>query len=406
MLIIKELTFELLLLNKCMIKNVMIFVVFVSFINTSCGIKENSLENDLIAKDTISIPNIIKSKDIFQLLEKSMEVSVIPLETNRFSAIAKIDKLIAVGDLLYILDKDQHKLFCFDKTGKYMFLIDKKGSGPEEYSEISDFDYYSNKLYLLDKIKFKLLVFNQDGKFNHVINLKRTSSEYDSFGVLNKDNIALIAKGNYSLYIPKVSKEFVHIFDMNGNQKNRMIAKPESYNKRLSRFTIQKGIVRVNKLLYFQLPFDNRIYHINGDACFAKYYMNFSDNHNLDKYIADNNLLNDDEFIQKIENDNTVIPNGVFSFNNKYMIFSADLNKKKVLYMYEYEHKICEMFDLSIFRMFMSGNNEVFLTIESNSLNAIRYSNIQGKAIDKIRKIIDRLNIKIDDNPLLIRLKI
>lgn len=68
------------------------------------------------------------------------EVALVPLETNDECLLGELEKIYESDGRLYILDKRKAAVFVFDKSGKYLYKIERRGNGPEEYVEVSDFD--------------------------------------------------------------------------------------------------------------------------------------------------------------------------------------------------------------------------------------------------------------------------
>jgi hypothetical protein len=73
--------------------------------------------------------------------------------------VSYVDKLIISpeSDLFYILDRNQSKIFVFEKSGLPKQIFDRKGDGPGEYLEIRDveIDFENDILEILDYLKLK-----------------------------------------------------------------------------------------------------------------------------------------------------------------------------------------------------------------------------------------------------------
>lgn len=74
------------------------------------------------------------------LFDYFRSIELIPLETSSEALIFAISKMIIHEDKYYALDKRQRIIFVFDKTGQFLFKIDKKGLGAGEYLFIEDFN--------------------------------------------------------------------------------------------------------------------------------------------------------------------------------------------------------------------------------------------------------------------------
>lgn len=77
-----------------------------------------------------------------------------------------IDKLYAIDGMMYIGDFRQGKVFAYDKkSGSPRFIIDGRGSGPEEYVEIRCMAVDDSALYIVDNYTQRMLVYdNTTGK--------------------------------------------------------------------------------------------------------------------------------------------------------------------------------------------------------------------------------------------------
>lgn len=68
-------------------------------------------------------------------------IELIPLETTEENLIGEITRAIFNGGKYYIRSThgmQDEKLFVFDKTGKFLQQISRRGGGPDEYIEMDD----------------------------------------------------------------------------------------------------------------------------------------------------------------------------------------------------------------------------------------------------------------------------
>lgn len=122
-------------------KKVFILLIVVSF--TMC--KQKPQISDAIFVD-LDRPKRVSLFDYFRSIE------LIPLETSPDVLIVGISKMIVHNDKYYALDKNQCIIFVFDKTGKFLFKIGKRGQGAGEYVFIQDFNInpFSGNLEILE----------------------------------------------------------------------------------------------------------------------------------------------------------------------------------------------------------------------------------------------------------------
>lgn len=138
--------------------------------------------------ETISIDS--KSNLINDWSEFIQEITYVPLETNPESYIGTIDKILTKKDKLYIWDRQQKKIFVFNKTGKFLFKLDKLGRGKGEYRNIRDFQISENgEIYILDYMK--IIQYDNKGNFVQILKLKSFTKESKAsplqFGIAKKN---------------------------------------------------------------------------------------------------------------------------------------------------------------------------------------------------------------------------
>jgi len=131
-------------------------LVFLLVIFSACGRKnivttESVLKIDLLSESRSKVNNIS---------EFATNIEYIPLQTTENSLIGNIvRKIVNVGENLYVQSSEE--ILCFDIEGKFLFKIEKRGRGPEEYTFITDFDISSDNkiLTILSSSNRKLLTY-------------------------------------------------------------------------------------------------------------------------------------------------------------------------------------------------------------------------------------------------------
>jgi hypothetical protein len=103
----------------------------------ACRQATNTIKKD----PNVAIVIDLERDDKVSVYDIFSEVEVIPLETNKESAFRyPFDKFFVHDNkFYYVLDAKDGSIFVFNKNGIFVKKINKKGGGPGEYSEISDF---------------------------------------------------------------------------------------------------------------------------------------------------------------------------------------------------------------------------------------------------------------------------
>ena len=129
------------------------------------------------------------------ILQDIATVDYIKLETTPDCLLDNINyfkHIQLTDDFIFIFSNNA--IFRFERNGKFLNKIDRKGRGPEEYINARSItiDYIREEIFILDAPTFKLLKYSYDGKFINSVNLKKAIQ----IGFLGGDTLAC-----YSDYI-------------------------------------------------------------------------------------------------------------------------------------------------------------------------------------------------------------
>jgi hypothetical protein len=131
-----------------------ITALLVFFQTLSCN---SSQENNT---EVISIDfDKIKPVDI----RDTSQVKILPLEATDFSLLEEIRSVDFIEDKILIFSSN--KVFTFDRQGKFLFNIGRKGAGQGEYVRITGFFVKEKKIFLFDDVLQKLLIYNEKGEW-------------------------------------------------------------------------------------------------------------------------------------------------------------------------------------------------------------------------------------------------
>lgn len=129
----------------------------------------------------------LEHEETIEFSELFSDERLVCLETNDNGLIGEdIQGIRLINDKIYIFDWS--KILIFDKDGHYLNNIDKRGQGPEEYTNIFDFEVNSNGDIIVLPGSKKLMFYDADGHFKRSIDLKLNAS---SLQLIN-DNEALL----------------------------------------------------------------------------------------------------------------------------------------------------------------------------------------------------------------------
>ena len=137
-------------------------LIFLIVIFCSCSrnkTRETSDTDSVIKIDLFSEPE----STIKNLSEIATNVEYIPLQTTQSSLLASsVSKIVSRDKRIYTQNGGlEGELMCFDINGRFLFKLQNRGRGPEEYAFINDFDVSSDNktLTILSSLNRKLLVY-------------------------------------------------------------------------------------------------------------------------------------------------------------------------------------------------------------------------------------------------------
>lgn len=213
--------------------------------------------NDNINKNQIDIN--LDEGQINQVFYSSFVDSIeyIPLETTDDCLIGKIRDIIISDSVMFILNDERSSIFIYDKNGKYLRKIMRKGDGPGEYGVINQMSYnkYRNSISISSN------------------NLKII--EYDSYGNMKREfktphyitDLYCFDDGSYLLSrIQRIDKpdDLILLTDTIGNITKSILKRNPNYSIDASD---NWDFTEFNNEIHFISPqIDNIIYCYNQDS--------------------------------------------------------------------------------------------------------------------------------------------
>ncbi|MBB4620324.1 6-bladed beta-propeller [Parabacteroides faecis] len=235
----------------------------------SCNKKDNTYQGKVLSVELKE--NELDPSHLFS------KVEIIPLETTDESLITSIHQIIEYNNRFYILDDRISVLFCFDKSGKFLYKIDKTGDGPEEYNLISETIINQNKIYMLSPMGF-IHVYDIEGNF--------------------VDKYQLPSGGGHDMI--KLENDIIAYWTLLGNPLEYKVTFYNLINKQvvggfwkdnddtfMSNMCIEV-FYNYDNNYYFSTQFSNEVYRFNTDTIELEYKWDFGHNNlNLKPYIKD-----------------------------------------------------------------------------------------------------------------------
>ena len=365
------------------------FIIALLFSCTNNAQKDRTHETLDASSDTI-----VSFYDLFTSLE------IIPLETTDSSILnPRTVEFIINDETFYVLDDKQMLVMTFDKTGKYITTINKKGQGPGEYKELYDFAFnpFTGNLELLDPHS-GINIYNKDNyKFIKRINKPKQLPALHRFSPLTPNEYLLFCGSNdgnkmaiYNIEKEEITSDFYDV--------PQYLLFNTFYHHTYSPFYI------LDDKVHFIQGYDGKVFTLENNQLSEKYCWDFGpQNFKLENLPADKDIrfyFNWDKTVGK----NYATCFVKYAENSKYYMTQYRFNGKNRHLIYNKEDK-----NTFIFTAFQEGNFSTPTIMDENFAYSIVIPQLleyhmNPNLLDEKGKEIFK-NIQEDDNPIILKYK-
>lgn len=370
-----------------------LFYILLLFLIYSC-------ENGTITNEDIISIDVNKAKTI-NLSDIIKDYYYIKLESPENIRIGEIFKIKVIKNKIYILDIQKAvTLFVFDINGKFLFQINKRGKGPGEFANPSDFliDTISNNILIADSGQRKIIFYDSTGNYIQEI---KTQFFFNSF-YLYKNNLFFDLVNNS--FKNKLNTLFVT------DIKGTIISDFIHFDKKLAGLSITSvnPFTCIDDTLLFLPTLSNKIYSLSLTKVDIKYMLDFGKNWPTTEILDARNVRNQMFIIQKLNNSDYV------SFLNwividKIINFNYFLHGEQQVAFYFKENKKLIIANRFIDDIGCGGFSVPIGSYNNKFIGVIQIEDIKEQILDQLndKKLSSRLlqiaeNSKEGDNPVLL----
>ncbi|MDR3247013.1 MAG: 6-bladed beta-propeller [Prevotellaceae bacterium] len=308
-------------------KILLIFIVLSFTSGNNYKIAQNVYNQTVISVNPDNALKEIKASSIYS------EIKYIPLETPDDHLIGMISQILFYKDRFYILDEEYVKsIFCFDKSGKFLFEINRVGHGPGEYlsPESISINYDTDQLLLFCGTTLQIFTFDLDG--NYIKSQK--AGYYASYFAYIKDGYSAFSVGyNDSNADTKENNTFPNLLIVDSDYKINSVGLPVPDQVNFSAITqlaccfspdVEDGAVSMINSC------NDTVYHVFKDKVKRAYYIDFG-KRKMTKGVYD------------LMRDKHTAVGGVrqyMSDNNICSIFHLAESRKNISFVYTHSNKV------------------------------------------------------------------
>jgi hypothetical protein len=254
-------------------KRPFIMLILLFLLLNSCSSKSEGSNNvihiNLDKEDNVSVFDLVDS------------ISVVQLETSQESLIGNIYKIIFHKDRFYLLDFPLQTFFCFNSDGKFLFKMNKRGRGPDEYDYAGDFniDPFNDQIMILVPWG-NILYYDLDGKFISKVKLPSEVIAYHEVYALDAERLLFLSsKEIRANYYSRTSKTII---------KRRLDASNGLYN---IFGPLHKSYYFNDSLFFNDVSINNDVLNMMDESQKISYSWDFGKNNNTPKQIKNVLLL-------------------------------------------------------------------------------------------------------------------
>ncbi|HCC51822.1 MAG TPA: hypothetical protein DEQ30_07005 [Porphyromonadaceae bacterium] len=370
-----------------------IFIVFIScLLFFACSRSSRTIATDDV--ETIIIP-----AEVVEGIENMVsEYEVIALENTSNSLLGSATKIRVVDDKVFVSDHYMaKKLVVFDRMGKYLYQIGRRGRGPGEYQSIHDFeiDYVNREVLIVDLSGRKALIYDLDGRFKRYVTFDFIMGEMGLLG-----DGTLVNGFSASAYYGSGSSDGDHkllFFTPDGKTTQKFLK--EDHPVKLRMEILDYLISKRDGNLSFAPQFHNMIYEVSTEGLTAIYKVEYSS----DLLTRDKILEMESDDFQKfteLQNSGKRIFTGTHAVSPQWLCLSSGFGLFEYVFYDRFKKKPVRVADLLYGRRITIDEDNWFWATGSSAVL------IHGSDEREWTRAIRTASENVDNNPVLVRYKL
>lgn len=308
-------------LNVAIMKKIQLLLFIVCFASCKDVEESNSLVKDILLD--------INTNQELRLSEIADTVEVICLEQTDESNIGRIERIIPYKDMYYVMSSigfTNGWVDVFDKQGKFIQKIDKRGEGPGEYVDLQDIaiDSKNNELVFMTQPK---------GIFRYDLEGNFLSGVESGYGM----NLAVDAKGNYykTNRCGQDAPDRLLMLNENGSIAYGKVEEKDFI--RVNHFSFSNEFENYDGRVFYSYPCCDTIFDATGGVLNPAFYINYNGrNLPIDEVFSENGSLN--ESLDLLKRYGECFRTDIYRITDKFLyVGSVDGEKHGIISLYSFK---------------------------------------------------------------------
>lgn len=271
---------------KLLAKALITFSFIIGMFLSACTNDDNKTDEIL----TIDLEQIANSEGDVKLSDIVKSISYIPLETNQ-ECFFNPSQTLFRGNWIYVNDRNNGKVFLFDKTGKFIRQIGSIGKGPGQHPGCYTMSATptGDKVFMLSKKTNWVYCYTIEGDFEFSY---RVGYPTWKFATIENDQQIFLSPFGFP---SKDSAKFLYYLqDPDGKVQRKYYSSqivPISGEFNLGRFYANE------KQILTHQPFNDTVFEVSQEGEFSpKYHLNFGNNRFPDEVWYDKDNYRKNQF--------------------------------------------------------------------------------------------------------------
>lgn len=367
-----------------------------------------------------------------KLSDFAESIQLIPLQTNEESLINKVGKIIVKNNRYYIGSASMRtdKILVFGEKGNYLYKLDKKGQGPDEYLEIEDFDVMENSnLLVLSHSDPRMYIYDIE---HDLCLMNKRLDVYPLNLIIMQDRIFLYNRSispTISNGQNEQSKHILSEFDLQGNLIDSYFEPDEVVRKKVDYVHPINSLNGCEQKIFFNYPWCDTIYEIKNQKLLPAFYLDYGDK-KLPERIFKKEIKDIFDIVRDIKNNQGIHIKKYYNITPHFIHFTIqDYENNGYIAFYDRKNDTTLIGHHIVDDIYLTGNkytiqggqlpknmdgDELIWTVEPNELKKAcqAYKDRATKAewMEFLSLHPDIVvvceNSRKDNNPILIRIKI
>jgi len=388
--------------------------VLANYRNIDPSVFESDVKNLVVSEGNpikIQITNWDKDHQL-NLSTLFDSIEYVKLSNEPEAIVGDINKIVIHDTCIYVLDRYKTKsLKKFSRKGAYMATIGKRGPGPEEYMEPTDFMVTADEIIVSDQFKSDLKFYDLSGIFKYA---KRVPFLFLKFSAFSSNQyIFHQITTDSNNHMQSISNWLIFETDSTFKINDRGFFRPDD---RDNNFIIENNFYSYKDKVFFHPTYNDTIYSISPDRLIqAEYIMDFPNGKLPEQYLLKGNekalLKNTNEGPYAIFPGNYVPMDDFiyFEYNTKTRIYRVLYSKKtnKIIVGSIFNNDINYIFQYN--NILTSTDHNVLVGyMQSYIISDIFGKHPRSEYVKQIGEENTRIgeSIKSEDNPIILFFKI